>query len=213
MPVDPKLGARQDWFNRESETAMIKISHLRTGLLLSAMTLAGCANAPLPSLTTGSLFGSKPDATAVATTPTPAAAPVIRNDPTARALYVSRVAAKAQRCGFNFDADKLKSRFLAAEGAAPGTDVAELAKLDKVYGVSLSGTTKAVRADESYCTDARTAHMKADLARHLAGDYTPGEPLKVVDDDDGGLFSGSGGLFDGTSNGTYKSPTLPTDNR
>jgi hypothetical protein len=189
---------------------MINTSLLRTGLLLSATLLAGCANAPLPSLTTGSLFGSKPDATAVATTPAP---PVIRNDPTARALYVSRVAAKAQRCGFNFDADKLKSRFLAAEGAAAGTDVAELAKLDKIYAVSLSGTTKAVRADEAYCTDARTAHMKADLARHLAGDFAPGEPLKVAEEDDGGLFAGSGGLFDSTSNGTYKSPTLPTDNR
>lgn len=193
---------------------MIKITLARTSLLLTIIAMAGCSNAPLPSLTTGSLFGSKPDATAVATTPTPAAAPVIRNDPTSRALYVSRVAAKAQRCGFNFDADKLKSRFLAAEGAVPGADVAGLAKLDKVYNVSLSGTTKAVRADEAYCTDARTAHMKADLARHLAGDYSPGEPLKVVDEDDGGLFSGSGGLFDpNSSSSTYKSPTLPTDNR
>jgi hypothetical protein len=183
----------------------------RAGLLLTALTLAGCANAPLPSLTTGSLFGSKPDATAVAATPAP---PVIRNDPTSRALYVSRVAAKAQRCGFNFDADKLKGRFLAAEGAAPDADVAELAKLDKVYTISLSGTTKAIKADEAYCTDARTAHMKADLARHLAGDYAPGEPLKVIEDDDGGLFSGSGGLFDpNSSSNTYKSPTLPTDNR
>jgi hypothetical protein len=193
---------------------MIKNTLARTSLLLTVIAMAGCSNAPLPSLTTGSLFGSKPDATAVATTPTPAAAPVIRNDPTSRALYVSRVAAKAQRCGFNFDADKLKSRFLAAEGAAPGADVAELAKLDKVYAVSLSGTTKAVRADEAYCTDARTAHMKADLARHLAGDYSPGEPLKVVEEDDGGLFAGSGGLFDpNSSSSTYKSPTLPTDNR
>ncbi len=184
---------------------------VHTGMLLAVAALAGCANAPLPSLTTGSLFGSKPDATAVAAKP---AAPVTRNDPTARALYVSRVAAKAQRCGFNFDPDKLKSRFLAAEGAQPGADVAELAKLDKVYAVTLSGTTKAVTADDAYCSQARTAHMKADLARHLAGDYSPGEPLKVVDDDDdGGLFSGSGGLFDGQSNGTYKSPTLPTDNR
>jgi hypothetical protein len=175
--------------------------------MLVVASVAGCSNAPLPSLTTGSLFGSKPDAQAAAV---PAAARVIRNDPTARALYVSRVAAKAQRCGFNVSADKLKSTFLAAEGAQPGSDVAELAKLDKIYGVTFNGTTKAAMADEAYCSPARTAHVKADLARHLSGDFTPGEPLKEVEEDDG-LFSGSGGLFDGAA-GTYKAPTFSTNN-
>ncbi len=174
--------------------------------------LAGCANAPLPSLTTGSLFGSKPDAEAAKVAP--AAAPVVRNDPTSRSLQVSRVAAKAQRCGFNLDTAKLKANFLASEGSQGGVDVAELAKLDKVYSSSFNGTTKAISVDEAYCSTARNAHVKADLARHLAGDYAPGLPFKDPDaDDDGGLFAGSGGLFDGTgSAGAYKSPTLPTNN-
>ena len=178
---------------------------------IAALAMAGCAASPLPSLTTGSLFGSKPDAQAA----TPAAAAVVRNDPTSRALQVGRVAAKAQRCGFYFDAGKLKSNFMAAEGALGGTDVTELAKLDKVYGASFAGTLKASTADEGYCSTARTAHIKADLTRHLASDYSPGTAFKDPDaEDDGGLFAGSGGLFDGSSSASnYKAPTLPTDNR
>jgi hypothetical protein len=173
------------------------------------LIMAGCANAPLPSLTTGSLFGSKPDAQAAA------AAPVVKNDSTARALQVSRVAAKAQRCGFNVDGAKLKGNFMASEGAQGGADVAELAKLDKIYSATFGGTLKAASADEDYCSASRTAHVKADLARHLAGDYTAGPSYKDPNaDDDGGMFSGSGGLFDGSgSASSYKAPTLPTDNR
>ena len=188
---------------------------MRTNTCLAAaslcLALAGCAEAPLPGLTTGSLFGSKPDAAAAIT---PAAAPVVRNDPTTRTLQVSRVAAKAKRCGFNFDADRLKANFLAAEGAQGGVDVAELAKLDKVYGSSFNGTTKAVSGDEAYCSEARNAHVKADLARHLKGDYAPGTPFKDPNaDDDGGLFAGSGGLFDPNgSTTTYKPPTMSTNN-
>ena len=175
-------------------------------IAVACAALAGCASNPLPSLTTGSLFGSKPDAKAAAIAP--------RNDPTARALYVSRVAAKAQRCGFNLDAAKLKANFMAAEGTQGGVDVAELAKLDALYNGSFKGTMRAATADEAYCTEARTAHVKADLARHLAGDYTPGTPFKDPDAEaDGGLFAGSGGLFDGSNSASYKQPALPTDNR
>lgn len=175
------------------------------------LIVGACSNAPLPSLTTGSLFGSKPDAAAAAAV----TKPVVKNDPTTRALQVSRVAAKAQRCGFNFDPVKLKTNFLAAEGAQGGADAAELNKLDQLYAAAFKGTLKASTADESYCSDARTAHVKGDLTRHLAGDFAPGTAFKDPNaDDDGGLFSGSGGLLDGSgSTAAYKGPTLPTDNR
>jgi hypothetical protein len=181
-------------------------------VLVCMTTLGACSNAPLPSLTTGSLFGSKPDAQAATSV---AAVPSIKNDPTTRTLQVSRVAAKAQRCGFNFDPVKLKANFMAAEGAQGGVDVAELSKLDQVYNGSFKGTLKSVKADESYCSELRTAHVKGDLNRHLAGDFAPGTPFKDPNaDDDGGLFSGSGGIFDSSgSTAAYKGPTLPTDNR
>ncbi|MEQ1695756.1 MAG: hypothetical protein ABL901_07940 [Hyphomicrobiaceae bacterium] len=167
--------------------------------LVLCLAVAGCSNAPLPSLTTGSLFGSKPDAQAAAAAP---AQPVVRNDPMMRTLQVSRTAAKAQRCGFNFDAAKLKGGLMASEGTQGGVDVAELAKLDKVYSGSFNGTMKATSADEGYCSDGRTKHIKAELARHLAGDYAPGDAFKDPNaDDDGGIFSGSGGLLDPNSQG------------
>ncbi len=182
----------------------------RSAVLGLCLALAGCSNAPLPSLTTGSLFGSKPDAQAAAATP---AAPVVRNDPMMRTLQVSRTAAKAQRCGFNFDAAKLKGGLMASEGSQAGVDVAELAKLDKVYNGSFNGTMKAAGADEGYCTEARTKHIKAELARHLTGDYAPGEAFKDPNaEDDGGLFSGSGGLFDSKSDGTTFKQASPANN-
>lgn len=195
----------------QKQTRLVRLGTFKAAGSLIAILLAGCSNAPLPSLTTGSLFGSKPDAQAAAT---PAAAPVVRNDPTARTLQVSRLAAKAQRCGFNFDPAKLKGNFMAAEGTQGGVDVAELGKLDKVYSGSFNGTFKAVSADEGYCSQGRTAHIKGDLMRHLAGDYAPGTPFKDPNaEDDGGLFAGSGGLFDPNgSAATYKSPTVPTNN-
>ena len=190
-----------------AHSRMTALARNASAAMLACLALAGCANAPLPSLTTGSLFGSKPDAQA-------AAAPVVRNDPTTRALQVSRTAAKAQRCGFYFDSAKLKGSFMASEGAQPGADVAELGKLDKVYTSVFNGTTKAVSADEAYCSEARTKYIKNELTRHLAGDYSPGAAFQDPNaQEDGGLFAGSGGLLDPNADtSTYKSPTLPTNN-
>ena len=197
---------------KQSKDMLVHIASTRTRSVSLALclVLAGCSNAPLPSLTTGSLFGSKPDAQAAAAAP---AAPVIRNDPMMRTLQVSRTAAKAQRCGFNFDAAKLKGGLMASEGTVGGVDVAELAKLDKVYNGSFNGTMKAASADEGYCTQARTMHIKTELARHLAGDYVPGAAFKDPNaEDDGGLFSGSGGLFDPKSDGTTFKQASPVNN-
>lgn len=153
--------------------------------------LSGCAETSLPSLTTGSLFGG--------TQAQPQAAPSkpeLRNDPLARTLQVSRVAARAQRCGFNFDAPKLKSNFMASEGAQPGADAASLAKLDQNYTVTYSATLKVISGEEGYCSDGRNAHIKGDLMRHLAGDYAPSRAFALAEDPS--VFSfGGGGLFGG----------------
>lgn len=179
--------------------------NFRLGTALLVLGLSGCSNAPLPSLSTGSLFGSKPDAVAAAAKPEP------KNDPTTRTLQVSRIAARAQRCGFNFDAAKLKGNFMAAEGAQPGSDVAQLGKLDSVYNSSFAGTLKAITKEGDYCSDARTTHIKAELARHLAGDYTPGTAFKDPNaGDSGGILDNMFGNNGGESG--YKSPTLPTNN-
>lgn len=175
------------------------------GAVSAVLMLGGCASDPLPSLTTGSLFGAKPDAAAAA-----AKAAEPKNDPMSRTLQVARIAARAQRCGFNFDPQRLKSNFMASEGAQPGADAAELGKLDHIYDSAFNGTLKATSKTEDYCTELRSAHIKAELGRHLAGDFTPGKAFKDPNDKgDEGLFSG---WFGSGGNSNYKGTTLPTNN-
>jgi hypothetical protein len=148
-------------------------------LALAAAGLAGCSGSS--GLTTSSLLGeSKP------------AAP--SNDAPSRAFQVGTASARAVKCGFNFDPAKLKQTYLAYERQQPGAQ--DTAKVERIYDVSFNGVAKAVAAEGEYCTDAKTKTIKADLTRHLAGDYAPGAPPEPVDD--GSLFAGwgSGGSDD-----------------
>lgn len=162
----------------------------------AALALSGCG-ASLSGLTTGSLFGgdSAPKA------------PQVTNDPTTRAMQVGSTAARAQKCGFNFDAVKLKTNFLAAETPAL-TNPADAGKLGQIYDTAFNGISKAVaNQGEGYCTGHKTRTIKEALNRHLAGDYTPAPPEPQVDDDDG-LFGSLSS--DGSSSGVKQ--TLPTNN-
>ena len=152
---------------------------MKTKILAIAGTaafLSGCG-ASLPNVT-GSLFGG---------TTQPAAAPVVQNDNVARAMQVGGTAARAQKCGFNFDASKLRMQFLAAEGASAPADVA---KTTQVYDSAYRGVAKALSSrGEDYCSQAKSTVLKNALARHMSGDYTPdgsgaGESAEVS----GGLF-------------------------
>lgn len=164
----------------------------RLTLALIAAGLSGCSASS--GLTTGALLGEdKP------------AAPV--NDAPARAFQVGTVSARAVKCGFNFDAAKLKTTYIAFERQQPGAQ--DAAKIERIYDVSFNGVSKAVAADGEYCSDAKTKVIKADLARHLAGDYTPSAPPKEPEDE--GLF-GSWGSGD-TSDSKGVKIKHPMDNR
>lgn len=149
---------------------------------LSAGLIAGCSGGPaLPSLSTGSILGgggetAKKDDTSHLT-------------PTARALQVGTTAARALKCGYNFDPATLKANYLSAEASA-GISVDELGQLEKIYDTGFNGVTKAVTDPESYCTSQKTEMISADLNRHLAGDYSAKK--KKVAKAEGGLFSGWG---------------------
>ncbi len=126
----------------------------------AAAFLGGCG-ASLPNMT-GSLFGG---------TTQPAAAKIPQNDNVARAMQVGGTAARAQKCGFNFDADKLRMQFLAAEGA---TAPADNTKTGQVYDSAYRGVAKALSTrSEDYCSQAKTTVIKNALARHMTGDYAP----------------------------------------
>lgn len=175
------------------------VLRLRSGaavlLATSAALLAGCANgpSPLPSLTTGSLFG-KSDAQAAA-----AAAPKIDplaplpDTPTNRAIQVGITSARATKCGFNFDSAKLKSGFLASQAQA-GSPVDEMAKLEKVYQSSYNAVARAAAQREGYCNPQRVQMTKADLSQLLAGNFAP-QRMHPKEEDEPGLFSFGGTSF------------------
>jgi hypothetical protein len=152
-----------------------------------AVAVSGCG-ASIPGMTTGSLFGGDAAKTA---------APQVTNDPTSRAMQVGSVSARAQKCGFNFDAVKLRTQFLAAE--APNlTNPGDTEKVSKMYDVAFNGISKAVADQgEGYCTPSKTSKIKEALNRHLAGDYTPAPPEPVVEESSvfGDFGTAPGGTF------------------
>jgi hypothetical protein len=115
--------------------------------------------------------------------------------PTDRAFQVGSVSARATKCGYNFDASKLKAAYMANE-MGRGTDTSQL---DKVYQVAYNGVMKAAVEDPNYCSERKTQTIKTDLNRLLAGDFEPPKKAVVAAKQDDGFFSG---WFDGSSNET-----------
>ena len=135
------------------------------GLLLAAAALhAGCSGAS--GLLTGSADGAG------------APGKLGNDDPTARPIAVAWTSARAQRCGFNFDPGKLKASYLAYEAKQAGAD--QLAKAEKSYDTTFKTIRERVSGDPDYCTDRKSAEIKADLTRHLAGDFTANMPKPKV---------------------------------
>jgi hypothetical protein len=128
-----------------------------------AALLAGCSGSGT-GLTTGSLFGSSAES-----------APAVET-PSIRAAQVAAVSARAAKCGYNYDPVRLKSGFLAAEARAGAPDAA---KLEREYDTIRAKVASTIAADDDYCTDNRTREIKADLTRHMAGDYTPPASKKI----------------------------------
>jgi hypothetical protein len=166
----------------------------RVMLVLGAAALAGCSGAS--SITTGSLIGGEQKAPA---------APL--NDPPMRAFQVGTVSARAIKCGFNFDPAKLKASYLAYERGQPSAP--DMVKIEKIYDVSFNGVAKAVAGEADYCTEQKTKTIKADLARHLAGDYTP-SPLPEAPQEEG-LFSGWGSADEDRKGPLLKHPMDNSD--
>ena len=152
-------------------------------LIIGASPLAGCSLGN--SLTTGSILGGGGTKAADASAVAAPAAPT--SDPTGRAFQVGAVSARAVKCGYNFDPVKLKVNFLAAE-AAQGLNPEGISKIDKIYDISRNGIAKAVAGNSSYCSEKKTAQIKEDLTRHLAGDFTPSQRKLEAKQDEGGLF-------------------------
>ena len=137
-----------------------------------AVALAGCSAGS--GLTTGALLGEdKP------------AAPV--NDGPSRAFQVGTASARAVKCGFNFDPAKLKTNYIAYEKQQPGGRTSPRSSAFTTFHSTALPRRSPPRATTA--RDGKTRQIKADLTRHLAGDYTPNPPKPAEED---GLFSGWG---------------------
>jgi hypothetical protein len=143
-----------------------------------ALALSGCGSSS--GLTTAALTG----------TPAPAAQAAPVNDPTARALQVGATSARASRCGFYFDPGKLRSQFLAAEQAL-GASPEQMQKVQREYDYTRAAVAEAVAKQPAYCSDEQTNQIKADLNRHLAGDFTPAVKKEQPSEGLFGALSGS----------------------
>jgi hypothetical protein len=128
-----------------------------------AMTLALGACSSGSALTTSSLFGGGKEKSASPATPA--------ETMTDRVVHTGTTAARAQRCGYVFDPAALRQSYLAFEtqhGAAPEA----LAKAEKSYDYTYAAVTKKIAGEQDYCSDDKTAAIKRDLTKVLAGDFS-----------------------------------------
>jgi hypothetical protein len=143
---------------------MQRLGQIGAAAALLAVTAlhAGCGN-NASGLTTGDLG------------PSDAPAGISNEDPLARPVQVAWTSARARRCGFYFDADKLRGAYFAYE-AKQGAAGEQMAKLQRTYETTFKSIYEKVGSDPGYCTDRKGAEIKADLQRHLAGDFAPNLP-------------------------------------
>ena len=94
------------------------------------------------------------------------------DDPLARPIQVAWTSARASYCGFIFDPGQLRANYLASEARA-GTPPTQMRKIEKAYDYTRQSVTDTIKDNLSYCNKERTAAIRADLTRYLAGDYAP----------------------------------------
>ena len=158
---------------------------LRLAMLATAATaalvLTGCGGGGSSGsgLSTASILGEAP---AAASGESPG---INKDDPMARPVQVAWTSARAEKCGFNFDPARLKASYVAYE-QGQGADANRLGNITKSYDMTVAKIKGSLASQQDYCTDRKSALIKADLQRHLAGNYEPNFPQ---DRATGGLFT------------------------
>jgi hypothetical protein len=136
---------------------------LAGALLIAATALhAGCGGGA-SGLTTGATSAEGPDGG------------MSNDNPMARPISVAWTSARAKRCGFHFDPAKLRSSYLVYE-SQQGAVGDHLAKIQATYDSTFNTISAKIGGEADYCSDRKAAEIKADLQRHLSGDYRPNLP-------------------------------------
>jgi hypothetical protein len=136
-------------------------------LLAGAVLLAGCSSSA-GSLITGSAE------------PNPENPGSLSNEnPLARPMAVAWTSARAEKCGFYFDPVKLRASYLAYEAKQANPE--QLGRAQHVYDTTFKSIGQRIATNPDYCTSRKSDEIKADLQRHLAGDFSPKlpQPKKV----------------------------------
>jgi hypothetical protein len=93
-------------------------------------------------------------------------------NPLARPIQVGWTSARASHCGFVFNPDQLRADFLASEARA-GIPPDVMPKIEHAYDYTRQSVADSIKDDINYCSKDRTAAIRRDLNRYLAGDYEP----------------------------------------
>ena len=142
-------------------------------LIASTLVLGLAACGSGGGLTTGSLTGGGSGAGAGQIPPPK---PITASD---RAVHTGATIARAQRCGFHFNPDEVRTNYIASEtqaGTPPDAVQKATVELDKTRQVLIATIAK----DESYCTEGRNREVKTALTRQLAGDFSPPQARQTV---------------------------------
>lgn len=149
------------------------IRFVTIGLAASAVVTGGCSQSASELLNTGSITEQNQTEGPVAITPAD------------RALHVAATSARAQKCGYYFDPEQLKTAYLGFE-ASNGLPADQVVGVEKLFDFTKSKIAAQIANDASYCSSERTNTIKAELTRYLAGDYAP--PPKKKEAESGGWF-------------------------
>ena len=93
-------------------------------------------------------------------------------DPLARPIQVAWTSARASHCGFVFDPGQLRANYLASESRA-GIPPNQMQKIERAYDYTRQSVYDTIKDNPAYCNKERTAAIRADLNRYLAGNYAP----------------------------------------
>lgn len=100
-----------------------------------------------------------------------AAYQVSKTDPLAEPIQVAWTSARASYCGFVFQPNQLKAKFMAAQ-QAKGLTPDQMQKVVHAYNYTLISVTKTIKTDPNYCDRNRTDAIRTALKHYLAGDYS-----------------------------------------
>ncbi len=141
------------------------------GAVAVSIALGGCSSGggTGSGLSTASILGEAP---ASASGESPG---ITKADPMARPVQVAWTAARAEKCGFNFDGARLKANYMAFE-QSQGADAAKIGTITKSYDMTVAKIKSSLVGQEGYCTEKKSSLIKADLQRHLAGNFEPNFP-------------------------------------